>query len=538
MLYFAPWKIIGIVLTVVLGIVYAMPNFVPPSFYQSMPSFVPSQQINLGLDLRGGVHLLLQADIDEVVEQGMNNLKLDVRKALRDEKIGFTELRKTRDSVSVVIKDEADMEVARQALQPLLSPGQVVIFGANQQEIRLTQTGQKFELEYTEEKITALSADVVDRSIEIVRRRIDELGTTEPNIQREGADRIIVQVPGWDDPERLKNVIGQTAKMTFHLVDYTVTAEEAEAGRVPPGTKLLPYREREEGSTFSQSVLVKERVALSGESLVNAYAQLDQQGRGWVVAFTFNSSGSLKFGNITQQNIGRQFAVVLDDEVVTAPRINGPILGGSGIIEGGFTPETANDLAILLRAGALPAPLQVVQERTVGAGLGADSIAAGQMASIIGFSAVIVYIILSYGMFGAFANTALIVNVILIAAVLSALQATLTLPGIAGIVLTIGMAVDANVLIFERIREEARSGKTPINAIDAGYRKALSTILDANLTTLFAALVLFSLGAGPIRGFAVTLGIGIITSVFTAFVVTRFIVSLWVRARRPTLIPI
>lgn len=369
----------------------------------------------------------------------------------------------------------------------------------------------------------------MQQSIEIVRRRIDELGTTEPVIQQQGTDRILVQVPGLDDPQRLKELLGQTAKMNFRLVSNAMSGQQALASRtVPSGTEIL-YTADEPRAP----VLVERRIMVGGDRLVDAQPGFDQRNGQPVVNFRFDSSGARQFGEVTRNNVGRPFAIVLDDKVISAPRINEPIMGGSGQISGSFTVQAANDLAILLRAGALPAPLNVLEERTVGPGLGADSIRAGEIAAVIGSVAVVVFMIASYGFFGLLANIALFLNVAMIFAALSILQATLTLPGIAGIVLTIGMAVDANVLIYERIREEIAAGKGPIPAIEAGYNRALSSILDANITTLISAAILFQMGSGPVRGFAVTLGIGIITSVFTAFTVNRLMVSVWLRRRRP-----
>ena len=367
-----------------------------------------------------------------------------------------------------------------------------------------------------------------------MRRRIDETGVREPTIQRQGTDRILVQLPGVDDPDRIKALLGQTAKMVFRLVDVSKSANEAIATKVPSGSELLaPLME---SASEPSLYLVKKRVMVSGEHLIDAQATF-QDGQP-VVSFRFDTNGSKRFGKVTSENVNRPFAIILDNKVISAPVIREPILGGSGIISGSFTVKTANDLALLLRAGALPAPLTVLEERTVGPGLGFDSIEAGKLASIIGLCLVIIFMVVAYGLFGIFANLALFFNIVIILGALSALQATLTLPGIAGIVLTIGMAVDANVLIFERIREEVLLGRTPISAIDAGYKRALTTIIDSNLTTLFAAICLYSFGSGPIKGFAVTLAIGILTSMFTSIMLTRFLIVLWLRRKRPSAVPI
>ena len=365
----------------------------------------------------------------------------------------------------------------------------------------------------------------------VVRKRVDALGTAEPVIQRQGDDRIIVELPGEKNPERVKTTIGATAKLTFHLVDYTVSAEEAAAGRVPPGTEVL-Y------TSDNRPVLIKRRALLGGESLTSAKASIDSQTGQNVVAFTFDSAGARRFGEITRANVGKQFAAVLDGKVLTAPVIQGPILGGSGQITGNFTLEQARDLAVLLSAGALPAPLKVIEERNVGAELGADSIKAGVVATIIGSIAVLVFMVLVYGLFGIFADIAVVINVVIIIALVTLLRSTLTLPGIAGIVLTVGMAVDSNVLIYERIKEELKAGKSPINALETGFNRAFATILDANLTTLIAALILFQLGSGPVRGFAVTHAIGTLTTIFTAFTMTRMMIAIWVQATKPKRLPI
>ena len=353
----------------------------------------------------------------------------------------------------------------------------------------------------------------------------------EPTIQREGAFRILVQVPGLQDPSRLKEILGKTAKLDFRMVDQSMTAEQAAATHPPADSEIL---DGEGGAKY----LIEKRPVVSGGDLVDAQPGFDQRSSEPVVNFRFNSAGARKFAEATQQNVGRPFAIVLDNKVISAPVIREPILGGSGQISGNFTVQSANDLAILLRAGALPAPLTVIEERTVGPGLGQDSINAGEHAAYVGAALVVVFMLVTYGLFGLFANIAVAINVAMIFGVLSMLNATLTLPGIAGIVLTVGIAVDSNVLIYERIREEVRAGRSAINAIDAGFSRALATILDSNITTFIAAAVLFYIGTGPVRGFAVTLGIGILTSLFTAFTLTRLIVAYWVRLYRPRTVPI
>jgi len=392
---------------------------------------------------------------------------------------------------------------------------------ANELEI-IEQIDGSILVSMTEEALNDLLRRSVDQSIEIIRRRIDELGTKEPTIQRQGNSRILIQVPGLDDPKRLKDLLGTTAKMTFHLIDPFY-----DGGNVSRSSMQLKHANNE--STY----VVERRSIIGGENLVDAQPGFDSQTNQPIVNFRFDGQGSRKFGKITTDNVGKLFAIVLDNEVISAPIINEPILGGSGMISGSFTVQEANDLAILLRAGALPAPLIILEERTVGPGLGADSIKSGQIASVLGLVLVLIYMFVSYGRFGIYSNISLLINLSLIVAILSILQATLTLPGIAGIILTIGMAVDANVLIFERIREEVSNKKSVINAIDNGYKRARTTILDANITTFIAAIILFQLGSGPIKGFSITLAIGIITSVFTAFTLTRFLVALWIKRSNP-----
>ncbi|MEQ8745435.1 protein translocase subunit SecD [Pyruvatibacter sp.] len=534
MLYFPRWKYTLIAIACALGFLLSAPNFVPKEDLAGLPDWLPSNQVNLGLDLQGGSHLLLEVDVDTVLNDRLEALVDDVRQTLREARIGYTGLGHAGDRVTVRIREQGDVEQAMTLLRELSVPITANVFAAvPERDLAFEENGGRISIEMTDAARTERLNSALEQSIEIVRRRIDELGTTEPVIQRQGTDRILVQVPGLDDPQRLKALLGRTAQLNFHLVDTSVSVIDAIQTRPPAGSQVLPLVDGSGGS-----VLIRRRVMVSGESLVDAQPGFDQQTNEPVVSFRFDASGAKRFADVTQANVGRPFAVVLDNEVITAPVIREPILGGSGQISGGFTVTEANDLAILLRAGALPAPLEVLEERTVGPGLGADSVAAGEIAAAIGFAAVILFILAVYGLFGVFANVALIINVAMIFGLLSLLQATLTLPGIAGIVLTIGMAVDANVLIFERIKEEAAAGKTPINAIDVGYSRALGTIVDANITTFIAAAILFQMGSGPVRGFAVTLAIGIITSVFTAFTVTRLFVSIWLKRRRPAEVPL
>lgn len=536
MLYFARWKITLILGAVLLGFLVVLPNLFPKSTVESWPSWLPHRQIVLGLDLQGGAYLLYQVDREDYVNKRLTSLVGEMRGALREEpRIGYTGLGVSDKGAQVRIRDGAQFEAAQERLGDLVNPLQSTVFGQgeiNEFQMAAGDDGL-IRFTFTDDGLSQRVRSIVQQSIEVIRRRVDELGTTEPNIQREGEDRILVEAPGLDDPERLKALVGQTAQLTFHLVNTTINPQQALETRAPPGEMVLYSMDDP-----PQPYVVEEAPLLSGEDLVDARASFQQQTNEPVVTFSLSTGGARKFASVTTTNVGRPFAIVLDDEVISAPVIREPITGGQGQISGNFSVQTANDLAILLRAGALPAKLTIVEERTVGPGLGEDSIKAGETAAIIAAIGVAASMLLVYGLFGVFANIALVVNIVLILALLSLLQATLTLPGIAGIVLTMGMAVDANVLIYERIREEARSGRSAITAIDAGFSRALGTILDANITTLIAAVILFQLGSGPVRGFAVTLAIGIITTVFSAFLFTRFLVAQWVRMKRPSAVPL
>ncbi|MDD3370653.1 MAG: protein translocase subunit SecD [Alphaproteobacteria bacterium] len=521
MIYLERWKVILISVVCAIGILYSAPNFFGKERVEWLqahtPSFFPNQTVNLGLDLRGGSHLLLEVATDSVIDEHMQAVVDQVRTSLRAEKpkIGYTNLGLSGGAVRFKLIDPAQQDRAREALRHMNA------------EFDISSKDGEFSLSMSESKILERKRSAMDQSIEIVRRRIDETGTREPSIQRQGDNRILVQLPGLDDPERIKNLLGQTAKLTFRLVDETADPSSAHA---PPGEEILPSTE--DGRNY----VVQKRIMVSGETLVDSQPSF-QEGMP-VVSFKFDSIGARRFGEATRKHVGKLFAIVLDNKVISAPVIREPIVGGAGVISGHFTTQSAQDLALLLRAGALPASIKVLEERTVGPGLGTDSINAGATASLIGLGLVVVYFVFAYGLFGIFADIALIFNIALIFAILSILQATLTLPGIAGIVLTIGTALDANVLVYERIREEMRLGRSVIGSIDAGYSHALSAIVDANMTTLIAAILMFMFGSGPVKGFAVTLTIGIVTSIFSALMITRLIISLWVNARRPKAIPL
>jgi preprotein translocase subunit SecD len=530
MLYFSRWKAIATLLTALVVCLFAVPNFFSEARLKSLPSWA-QRHVVLGLDLQGGSHILFEVDLNDVRKQKAEALRDDVRNSLRTARIGYTGLTIRDLTVEVRIRDEADLASTLSKLRELSQPLGGLLSATGQRSIDIVDAGNRvIRLTITQPAITDRVRQVIDQVIQTVERRINALGTVEPLIQRQGADRVLVQVPGVDNPGRIIELVGRTAKLTFRMVDDTVSPQQAEQGQLPPDSELLKGAAKE----GSQLYVIKKQVLVAGEELVDAQPGFDQRTSEPIVSFKFNLNGARRFAQATQENVGRPFAIVLDEEVISAPVIREPILGGSGQISGSFTVEQANDLSILLRAGALPAKLTPIEQRVVGAGLGQDSIANGKRASYLGAALVVLSMLMIYGKFGLIANIAVAINVAMIFGVLSLINATLTLPGIIGIVLTIGIAVDSNVLIYERIREEVRGGRTAIAAIDAGFTRALSTILDSNITTFIAAAVLFFIGTGPVRGFAVTLGVGIITTVFTAFTLTRLIVSWWVRWKRPT----
>jgi preprotein translocase subunit SecD len=519
MLQFPPWKIWLVSVICALGVLFALPNVIGKSTLESLPSWLPHNQVSLGLDLRGGVYLLLQVDTEAYVSDRMAVVEEDMRRILRDERIGVQTPTTRNGVITMRLRKAEDAASARDLLSDVSEGIDVSVSDDGTVTATLTEQGRTDGL-----------SDAVDRALEVISRRINETGVREPIVQRQGTDRILVQVPGLENPEELKDILGQTAKLTFRLVDTEADINAAINGQEPLGSELL-Y-----GQEDDAPYVVSKRIMVSGESLTGAQAAFDQ-GRP-VVSFSFDTAGARRFCDATSENVGRPMAIVLDEKVISAPRINGAICQGRGIITGNFTVAETNRLALLLRAGALPVPMSIIEERTVGPSLGADSVRAGEIAAVIGFVAVVVFMLGAYGLFGVFANVALLTNIVLILGAMSLLQATLTLPGIAGIVLTVGMAVDANVLIFERIREEVRNGRTPFNAVDTGFKRAMTTIVDSNLTTILAAGLLFGLGSGPVRGFGVTLAIGIITSMFTAIMVTRLQAVLWLRRKRPQTLPL
>jgi preprotein translocase subunit SecD len=516
-------KVISIALICVLGFYQFIPNFLPIETRTKLAAFLPEKTLNLGLDLRGGSHLLLKIGFDGYMKESLENTIDDIRKTFRKENIRYKDLQSSVSQNSYGIRftliDVTDRSAAETALKEV------------SRDFSYSLDGNVFSAKYSEDAIKKIKQLVLEKSIEIVRRRVDETGTREPVIQMQGDDRILLQVPGLENPEMLKSLLGKTAKMNFHLMDE-VDPYAQSTNIAKPGTLLLS----DFNPKSTQKYLVKKNVALGGDQLVNSTAGYDNANP--IVSFSFNNYGGKKFAEITAANVGKPFAVVLDGKVITAPRINTPISGGSGIITGNFTVKEATELALLLRSGALPAPLEIIEERTVGPSLGSDSIESGTLAAIAGLVLVAVAMVLFYGLFGMFANIALVFNIIFLLAGLSLFQATLTLPGIAGIVLGMGMAVDANVLIFERIREEMNIGKSPMAALESGFRQAFRTILDSNITTLIATVLLYIYGTGPVKGFAVTLSLALICSMFTAITLTRFFIVLWFRKVKPKTLPL
>lgn len=510
--------IIGAVL---VSILCALPNILPEdtlaAVHKTVP-WLPAKTVNLGLDLQGGSHILLEVDLQSVTKQRSDDILTALRPALREQKVGYRKLETDIGGLAVTLRESGDEQAVRKALleiDPALTipPAVDGVLHAS-----FSTVGDK-----------GLKEQILAQSIEIVRRRIDETGTNEPSISRQGDNRIVVQLPGLDDPDRVKTLLGKTAALSFHMVNMDVGASNIRAGA---GDLILPMAE-----SPGQTMAVERRAAITGDMLVTASYTQDENGQP-AVSFRFNPVGTKKFCELSRENVGRLFAIVLDNEIISAPVIRQAICGGSGQISGSFTLKEANDLAILLRAGALPAPLKIVEERTVGPSLGADSIEAGKMAALLGLGLVFALMIGGYALFGVFACIGMIVNLIICFAFLSVMQATLTMPGIAGLVLTVCMSVDANVLIFERIREEFKSGKSPIAAIDSGFKIAFGTVADTNLTALFASLILFAFGTGPIKGFAVTTAVGVVASFFTAISVVRLMIIYWASRRRPTGIPV
>ncbi len=538
-LHFSRWGALVTLFLSLASVFFAVPNLIPLSTYESLPSWAQLPRMPLGLDLRGGTHLLYQIDTAQLRKDWLQSLQADARRALSQENIGHSGVLIAGNQVRVTLKDPAKLEDALARLKKLAQPVSPSLItgrggGGLDLAVNASENGV-ITIEPTQPGLQHRVESAVSRSIEVIRRRIDPEGTTEATIQAEGQDRLLIQVPGLA-PSEVKARIGTTAKLTFQLVDTTITPEEAQANGVPPDDQLLPDAEHP-----GRNILVHREVLVSGDDIVNAYAGYDNRGGGVggrAVDFELNTRGAVAFARVTRDNIGKPFAIILDNKVMSAPRIIGEIPSGRGQITGDFTVEQVNRLGLLLRSGALPASLSIIEERSVGPSLGADSIEKGRQAAIVAFVAVSGLMIAGYGLFGLFSVIALVVNIAIIFACLSLFHATLTLPGIAGIVLTMGVAVDANVLIYERIREEMKGGRGIASSIEAGFDRAYATIIDSHLTGLLAALILYAFGSGTIRGFAVTLSFGIVSSLFTAITVTRLMVSTWLRETRPTVLEI
>jgi protein-export membrane protein SecD len=525
MMYFTPLKTAVILGLCLLGAILCIPNLFP-----APAAWLPWRQVHLGLDLRGGSYLLLEVDMKSVTKERLESTVDGIRQALRPGAIFYRSLDAQPDQNRIVLRlrDATKLDAALAAIRPLINtegPTNTPDF-----QIASSPDGTII-LTLSQVALNARALGAVQQSIEIVRRRIDETGVVDPQIAQQGDSRIVVQLPGISDPNRIKELLGKTAHMTFQLVDEQ--ANPNSGGVPPPGDDFLPMQDNP-----AEKIAVRKRVDVDGGDLTDARAATNQQTGQWVVTFAFNSLGARRFGDITRANVNHRFAIVLDGKVISAPVIREPITGGRGEISGNFTASSATDLAVLLRAGALPAPLTVVEERSVGPELGADSIRAGAISLAVGFLLVIGFMATFYGLFGWFANLCLLVNLVLMLGIMSVLQATLTLPGMAGILLTLGMAVDANILINERIREEQRLGRPPLSALEHGFTRAYNTIFDSNATAFLAHVMLFVFGSGPVKGFAVTITVGIATSLFTAWMLTRLLVSRWYVARRPQLLPV
>ena len=556
MLNLPRWQVIGIIAVTLLAALFALPNLLPAGVLDKLPGWYQQSRINLGLDLRGGAHFLLEADLRSVLNERLTNLSDSARGELRKQQIGFKDVTvQPGSAVVVVLRDESQRAKAVESIR-VLDPS-----------LQITGQGDTIQLAFSNVDLVRKKKEVIDQSIEILRRRVDETGTIEPTITRQGDDRILLQVPGIKDTTDLKRKINQTAKLTFHLVneDVAQTGQNVLAN-LPPTTFLAPTREgmqalRQTNPKAYEEILsanprltpeqvcrryqppclpVFKRIVVGGEDLDDAKATFEQQQGGRpIISFTFNSAGGRAFCAATRQNIGKRLAIQLDYEIISAPVVQSAICGGSGIITGQFTTQQTQEQALLLRSGALPATLTIIEERTVGADLGADAIHAGTVAALVGTALVILFMLFVYGpIFGGFASIAMMVNMLLVFAGMSLLGASLTLPGIAGLVLTVGMSVDSNVLIYERVREERENGRSPFSALATGYDRALTAVIDSNLTALIAGVLLFGMGSGPIKGFATSLTLGLLTHLFTATVFTRMLLAVWVRWRRPTELPV
>jgi preprotein translocase subunit SecD len=531
MVQLARWKVILVALAVVLSVIFALPNVIPQKTLDSLPSWVPAQKLNLGLDLQGGSYLKYEVDTAALNRERLNDLMEDVRTTLNDKYPGkFNQLGQANGQVSVTITDPTVYDEAYKALAALARP----LPGVGGVDMTVTRAdGGRVILSRSPDAQRAEAAKAIAQNRAIIERRINQLGTREPDITQQGANRLVIQAAGESDPEKLKSIIGKTAKLTFQMVDDSTPIGEALAGNVPPGSELLTSVDKGGGQ-----ILVKKRALVKGEMLTNAQQEFDQNQLP-AVGFRFNGKGAQLFGEATTQNVGKRFAIVLDGKVISAPTIINPITGGSGIITGSFTPEEANELAILLRAGALAAPMNVIEQRSVGAQLGDEAVQAGKISTLVGFAAIVIFMLGAYGfLFGGISVLGLILNLLMLVAAMSVTQATLTLPGIAGLILTLAVAVDANVLIYERIRDEERGGAKPLMALDTGFKRASVSIYDANVTTLISAAIMYIFGSGTVKGFAWTLGVGVLCSLFTALLVSQVLIGAWFRAKRPKQLPI
>ncbi|QNP45217.1 protein translocase subunit SecD [Sphingomonas sediminicola] len=529
MLDFPRWKVWSISLVILVGILFAIPSMLPSDLKARYPKFLPSATINLGLDLAGGSQLLLEADQSDAAKQRLQGMEDQVTTELRrTPRVEIGDISTAGGRVSFLVRDPTQVDTAVERLRAITQP--VALTGGRDWDVQVIDS-TRIVMTPTQAGTQRAMKDAMTVARDVVRRRIDPQGTKEITVINQGTDRILVEVPGVEDPEALKRLIGQTARLEFKLVDMTADPAQVQQGHAPAGSQVLQMAE---GGGF---IAVKRRVMVSGDQLVDAKQSFDQNGQA-VVSIKFNTAGARRFGRVTQENVNKPFAIILDDKVLSAPNINEPILGGQAQISGNFTVESANQLAVSLASGKLPVKLNVIEERTIGPELGKDSIEKGIIASIVATLAVIVFMLITYGRFGVYTTYGLVVNALLILGIMAVFNASLTLPGIAGFVLTIGAAVDANVLINERIREEQRRGRKTLDSIETGYKEASTAIFDANITNVIAAVLMWYFGSGPIRGFAVVLMIGIVTSVFTAVNFTRMLVALWVRRKRPRVLHI
>ena len=530
MIHLSRWKVILLALSLLFGLAFAYPNMLTPAQRDALPGWVPSSGLNLGLDLQGGSYLLLEVDVPAMREKRLSNMVEDTRMVLEEANVAVTGVVRNDQGLVATISNPAQMDAALAAMRTLISGNPNGVADRTVQRLGNNRIAYAF----TDAAMSSMAADAVSQSIEVVRRRLDSTGTKEISITRQGADRIVVQAPGESDPAELERLVGQTAQLTFQMVDIDNSIAEAAAGAIPPDSELLPGAEPGGPAAY----LVKRRVLVSGENLTRASVGQNEN-RQIAIDFRFDAQGSRRFGEATAANIGRPFAIILDGKVISAPTIQSAITGGTGQITGSYTIETASEFVNLLNGGALPAPLKVEERRTVTAELGADAVAKGGLSTLIGFIIIVVFMIGAYGLlFGGISVVGLLLNGLLIIAAMSLVGATLTLPGIAGLVLTFAVAVDANVLIYERMRDEARAGRSVVASMDAGFNKAMGTIIDANLTTLVAALIMFIFGAGPVRGFAWTLTIGVFTSMLSAVLVSQVALAWWLKTAKPKKLPI